>query len=607
MATKSIPTPAATTRLAAALERWSSAAARLGLEEAACAAGALLLAGELDEATYERLVDAGAGAVAPRRVDILRALQNAHGAEMAAAGLAALEQRGVAAPLGSYAGPWLKAEMELDHRVRAFCLGALAPPVQRAPIGVAEPYPIPRVELALAQAALRCASEGGRLLILLRGRSGSGRDLALLRLLAALGVPRLSKGPHELRQVPDRLEPELSGAAAVWDARRADPSPDDYEVARRFLARSPTAAIAMLDRHQDAPDVDGRIQLLIEVDAADAAERREGWDSALRDVPASLPVIEAAAAALCHRSRAGAGLALRAAQAIAEEPARDADELVSLVERALTAFVRPSTTRGIVIERPSVPLARVVARSDIVEALQQIVLLARLSSVVESPGRVGVKVLFAGPSGTGKTMAARALATELRFPLYRVDLAAVVSKWVGETEKNLREALAAAEAAGAVLLFDEGDALFGKRGEVTRGADRYANMEVAYLLQAVEAYDGIAVVTTNAKGNVDTAFERRFDASIEFLPPTPHERQAIWQQELGDAARGLPATLLTEIAKRADLHGGSIAAAARVAKVLALHGGRDAVAEQDLRAAVRAELLKSGSSVQAARWTKVEG
>jgi SpoVK/Ycf46/Vps4 family AAA+-type ATPase len=153
-----------------------------------------------------------------------------------------------------------------------------------------------------------------------------------------------------------------------------------------------------------------------------------------------------------------------------------------------------------------------------------------------------------------------------------------------------------------VLLFDEGDALFGKRGEVSRGADRYANMEVSYLLQAVEAFDGIAVVTTNVRNNVDTAFERRFDAIIEFQPPAPPERAAIWRQELGEVGLALPDALIEDVSKRADLHGGSIAAAARVARVLCFHEGRAAVTEQDMREAVRIELLKSGSSVQAARW-----
>jgi AAA+ superfamily predicted ATPase len=603
MTANPLPPQAPVSALAAALERWSKAALRLGLPSPAAAAGALLLGGELDDATYRRLVETSTGAVAPRRADLLRLLQTEHGEDGAALALAALEERGVAAQLPTYAGPWIKAEMELDRRVRAHCLGAAPPPVPLSAL----PHPLPRVEGALAHAAARCAREAGGLLVVVRGRAGSGRDFALRRILGSLGLPAIRRGPHELRQPSDPFEPELSGAAAVWDPRRTDPSPDDYDIARRWLARSTTAAFALLDRHQDAPDVDDRIQILVDVDPLDATERRQGWEAALLQRPiASRPVVDAAVAELGHRSRAGAGLAYRAAAMIDGQPARDGGGLVDAVEQALAALVRPSTLKGILTEHPTIPLDRVIAPPDTREALRQIVLLAQLSAAVETPGRVGVKALFSGPSGTGKTMAARAIATALRLPLYRVDLASVVSKWVGETEKNLREALSAAEAAGAVLLFDEGDALFGKRGEVSKGADRYANMEVSYLLQAVEAYDGIAVVTTNARGNVDSAFERRFDACVEFQPPQPPERAAIWRQELGEAGRGLPDALIEELAKRADLHGGSIAAAARVARVLCLHGGRAAVAEPDLREAVRIELLKSGSSVQAARWNKVE-
>jgi SpoVK/Ycf46/Vps4 family AAA+-type ATPase len=201
-------------------------------------------------------------------------------------------------------------------------------------------------------------------------------------------------------------------------------------------------------------------------------------------------------------------------------------------------------------------------------------------------------------------MAARALATELGRPLYRVDLSAVVSKWVGETEKNLREAMAAAEAVGAVLLFDEGDALFGKRGEIAKGSDRYANVEVAYLLQAIEAYDGIAIATTNLRGNIDEAFERRFDITIEFHAPDMTARTAIWRQELGEAATALPDPLLVWLSRAAELTGGGIATASRFARALALKRGEPTVNEADLGAAVKNEFLKMGSTVQAAEWHK---
>jgi hypothetical protein len=141
---------------------------------------------------------------------------------------------------------------------------------------------------------------------------------------------------------------------------------------------------------------------------------------------------------------------------------------------------------------------------------------------------LGVSVLFAGPSGTGKTMAAEVLAARLQLDLYRIDLSAVVSKYIGETEKNLRRLFDAAEGGGAILFFDEADALFGKRSEVKDSHDRYANIEINYLLQQMEAYRGLAILATNMRGALDTAFLRRLRFIIEFAFPGVAERRAIW-------------------------------------------------------------------------------
>ena len=143
---------------------------------------------------------------------------------------------------------------------------------------------------------------------------------------------------------------------------------------------------------------------------------------------------------------------------------------------------------------------------------------------------MGLGVLFSGPSGTGKTMAAEVLAGELAMDLYRIDLSAVVSKYIGETEKNLRRVFDAAEDGGVVLLFDEADALFGKRSEVKDSHDRYANIEVSYLLQRMEAYRGLAILTTNQKTALDTAFTRRLRFMLDFPFPGAPERAAIWQR-----------------------------------------------------------------------------
>ncbi len=132
---------------------------------------------------------------------------------------------------------------------------------------------------------------------------------------------------------------------------------------------------------------------------------------------------------------------------------------------------------------------------------------------------LGISALFAGASGTGKTLAAEVLANELRLDLYRIDLSQVVSKYIGETEKNLRRVFDAAEDGGAVLLFDEADALFGKRSEVKDSHDRYANIEVSYLLQRMEAYRGLAILTTNMKDALDTAFLRRIRFVVTFPFP----------------------------------------------------------------------------------------
>lgn len=141
----------------------------------------------------------------------------------------------------------------------------------------------------------------------------------------------------------------------------------------------------------------------------------------------------------------------------------------------------------------------------------------------------GITALFAGESGTGKTMAAEVLARELQLDLYRIDLSAVVNKYIGETEKNLRRIFDAAEDSGAVLLFDEADALFGKRSEVKDSHDRYANIEVSYLLQRMEEYRGLAILTTNLKASLDTAFQRRLRFVVHFPFPDQAQRAAIWR------------------------------------------------------------------------------
>jgi hypothetical protein len=185
----------------------------------------------------------------------------------------------------------------------------------------------------------------------------------------------------------------------------------------------------------------------------------------------------------------------------------------------------------------------------------------------------GVRALFVGPSGTGKTLAAGWLATKLGLPLYRVDLASISSKYIGETEKNLAQLLARAEQAEVVLLFDEADSLFGKRTEVRDSNDRFANAQTNYLLQRIESFDGICLLTSNSRTRFDAAFSRRLDAIIEFALPGPEERRALWEAHLGTGHTLQPRDL-NRLAATADLGGGHIRNAVLAAAVLAQDAGR---------------------------------
>jgi SpoVK/Ycf46/Vps4 family AAA+-type ATPase len=202
---------------------------------------------------------------------------------------------------------------------------------------------------------------------------------------------------------------------------------------------------------------------------------------------------------------------------------------------------------------------------------------------------LGITALFSGASGTGKTMAAEVLANELNLDLFRIDLATVVSKYIGETEKNLRRVFDAAEDGGAILFFDEADALFGRRSEIQDSHDRYANIEIGYLLQRMESYHGLAILATNMKGALDPAFIRRVTFIVNFPFPDERSRAEIWR-------RAFPASTPTEGLQierlaRLNITGGHIHNIAFYASFLAADEGLP-VSMKHVKNAAKAEYVK---------------
>lgn len=253
---------------------------------------------------------------------------------------------------------------------------------------------------------------------------------------------------------------------------------------------------------------------------------------------------------------------------------------------------------------PEVGWADLVLAPAVLRALQGLAARARHRDTVLTDWRMrrgggrgrGVTALFAGDSGTGKTMSAEVIATELGLDLYTVNLATVVDKYVGETEKNLERIFSEAGGVNAVLFFDEADAIFGKRSDVRDAHDRYANIESAYLLQRLESFDGLAILATNLRANIDDAFTRRLDAIIDFPAPTPDLRLRLWQQCLAPPLPLGDDLELEFCAQSFELAGGNIRSASVSAAYLAAESGQP-VRMVDLITAVGQEYRKLGRLV----------
>jgi hypothetical protein len=208
----------------------------------------------------------------------------------------------------------------------------------------------------------------------------------------------------------------------------------------------------------------------------------------------------------------------------------------------------------------------------------------------------GYRALFYGPPGTGKTLAATLLGKRLDLDVYRIDLSQVVSKYIGETEKNLQTLFEIAENKQWILFFDEADALFGKRTSVSSSHDRYANQEVSYLLQRIEDYDGLVILASNFRNNMDAAFTRRFQTMVNFAMPTMHERMLLWRQTLPSTIDISPDLSIEELATHFELTGASILNVIQLATIQALSAGQP-LSKNLLVQEIRKEYAKEGRTM----------
>ncbi|WP_207924883.1 ATP-binding protein [Streptomyces aquilus] len=436
--------------------------------------------------------------------------------------------------------------------------------------------------------------------IYLRGRPGSGRKRAARTAAALLGRPllhgELSLTPTDPSAFDEALfcflrEAELYGAIPLLDGADALDAPR-RELVPRALAEAPGPAVLTgVAPWQPTPTYRQHPLITYEFAAPDAVARRTYWASALagRAVAAAHLDVLAERYPLTPRAITEAADATRGdtlPELSAAARATVGHELAELADR---------------IE----PRAR---WDDLVLPADELAALREICARVAGQGRVlrewgfgrrlsrgtGAGVLLTGPPGTGKTMAAEVLAGELHLDLYRINLAGVVSKYIGETEKNLDRIFAAAERAGAVLLFDEADALLGRRSEVRDAHDRYANIEVAYLLQRMEAFTGLTLLATNMRQSLDEAFTRRLAFTVRFPFPDEVSRARIWRGIWPQDVPLAPDVDTDALAARYTLSGGHIKNVALAAAFLA---GAGPVTAAHVLHAVRREYQKMGKEL----------
>ena len=422
---------------------------------------------------------------------------------------------------------YIKGLNYLDERVRSLLM-----PFELSE----ESEDLPPSQLsAVDEIASRIAGVGsGSPVIELLGHDGQTKQMVARRAAEELGL-NLYRLPADLLP-PNAVEMDL--LARLWQRESillpialyldAQDSVEQAPAIRRFLSRMDVNGVIFL-ASRDILEVPGRDLLIQDISKPTSKEQREAWETALGEESSENSALLAGQFDL---NLSTINRIARSAFVDGQISSKDRiwDECLSCTRprmEALAQRIDPRATWDQIV----IPKSELALLNQISDQVRHRYRVYDVWGFGDKMNRgLGISTLFSGESGTGKTMAAEVLANDLRMSLYRIDLSAVVSKYIGETEKNLRRLFDAAEDGGAILFFDEADSLFGKRSEVKDSHDRYANIEVNYLLQRIETFKGLAILATNTKGALDSAFLRRLRFVVNFPFPGQAERRAIWEK-----------------------------------------------------------------------------
>jgi hypothetical protein len=594
--------------------RLATLAERLGIDPVASAVLLVAVAYALDLDTRELC-----HALAPRRAPALYLETCADILEADPAALIRSAAPGAALRRGrviTVEGDGLAAALEVPAAAVAWLLGddALQPPLAGlveliaadAELGVV----LPPSALDALDALVPRLAGSAPLAVVVRGPRGSGRRAAAHRLARAIGRPLAAIPVPALIAVEQRTRSPLLGQAlaaarlrgavallgdadALFDDR-GDLAPEHGDA----IGHLPGLVIAATSGRGGHLDL-RRPQLGVALPRTELVDRETAWAAALapHGLAGDGDAIELAARYVIGPGAISDVVAEAVRYAAAAGRPVDRDALEDSVGRRLSLRLG---TYGTVVQRKA-RFAELVLPDDVIDTLRDMIAMVReRAQILERWGfqrhlgiSRGVAGLFSGEPGTGKTMAASVVASELGLELVRIDLSAVVSKYVGETEKNLGRIFDEAQDAHAMLLFDEADSLFGKRTELKTAQDRFANLEVNYILQRMESFDGVSVLTTNAESAIDPALQRRLNFRIRFPEPEPEERARLWRQLLPPQAGLHDRVDFLALAERFEMTGGYIKNAVVRAAVIAARAGRGLTAE-DLWTGAHHEYVEMG-------------